>query len=264
MATFATLYSSSSGNSAYIKSNGKVLLIDCGKNCKTTINALYTHSIAVSDIEGILITHEHRDHVAGLAVLLKHYPIPVFGSAATLSYLVKENLVPQNASLNPIRNGQTLQINDFKVKAFNVSHDSLCAFGYQVETSCNKKLGYLTDSGYVPPEVLPLLTVCQLVAIESNYDEHMLKTGPYPAYLKNRISGETGHLCNTDCAQTVAYLIKNGVKNITLCHLSKENNRPDRAMSALAHCFAAQGIIPDDELNIQIAPGDSPLNVMEF
>ncbi len=264
MAQFATLYSSSSGNSAYIKSGKNALLIDCGKNCKTTINALYSHSIAVSEIDGILITHEHRDHISGLTVLLKHYSLPVFGSAETLGYLVKENLVPKSANLNPIPHSTPMNIGDFEVTAFKVSHDSLCAFGYQVKTPCRKKVGYFTDSGFVHPDVLNMLTDCHLVAIESNYDEHLLQTGQYPVFLKKRISGKTGHLCNSDCAEAVAQLVKRGVKNFALCHLSKENNHPTRVKYALAHSFAAHGIIPNNELTIKVAPSETSLSVMEF
>ncbi len=263
MARFGTLYSSSSGNCAYIGEGEETLLIDCGKNCKTTINALYSLSIAVSSIRGILITHEHTDHISGLAVLLKHYAIPIYGSPSTLKYLVTKKLVPDNATLIPVLTPATFKVGSFSIKPFETCHDSLCAYGYHITTNKGKRIGYLTDSGIVPPNAFNLLSGCDLVAIEANYDEQLLAKGPYPYYLKRRISSDNGHLCNTDSAESVAKLIKTGVTKFTMCHLSKENNRPEKVMTALAQTFYAHGITSGDELEIKIAPSDTPLQPME-
>ncbi len=264
MANFATLYSSSSGNSAYIEENGRVILIDCGKNCKTTINALYSKNIAVNDLDGILITHEHNDHISGLRVLLKNYSIPLFGSPATLRHLSAENAIPNNAILNPVPQGLPFAVGNFSVTAFEVNHDSLCAYGYKMTTPKGKKIGYLTDCGFVDDAILNLLTDCDLIAIESNYDENLLRNGPYPQYLKARIAGRFGHLCNSECADAVAGLVKNGVKNIVLCHLSKENNRPEKVLTAMAYRLAAHGFSPNVGFNIMVAPSDTPLNTVEI
>ncbi len=264
MPKFATLYSSSSGNSAYIENNGRVILIDCGKNCKTTINALYSQSIAVNDIDGILITHEHSDHIAGLRVLLKNYRIPVFGSPATLRQLKAEKAVPDNAILTPIPHGMPFWVGNFSVTAFEISHDSCCGYGYKVQTTDGKKLGYLTDSGCVSDAVVSYLCDCSLVAIESNYDEQLLNTGRYPAFLKRRIASKFGHLCNNDSAQAVAVFLRHGVKNIVLCHLSKENNRPEKVLATLAQTLAEHGIVTDDGYRIAVAPSDTPLQPMEY
>ncbi len=264
MAKFATLYSSSSGNSAYIEEGGGVLLIDCGKNCKTTVNALYSHGIAAKDVKGILLTHEHTDHVAGLAVLLKHYHIPVYGHKETLGYLVRENLVPSRAVINPVVAGDKFSIGDFEITPFETSHDSLGAHGYRIKTGQGRTMCYATDTGIVSNELLQSLCGCDLVALESNYDAQMLKYGRYPQFLKRRIDGARGHLSNHDCAQVAVEIAKSGVNRFVFCHLSKENNRPERVSEAILTAFVANGINPDEGGYVGIAPSDEPLVPVEF
>ncbi len=266
MAKFATLYSSSSGNSAYIEEGGEVLMIDCGKNCKTTINALYSQGVAVKNIKGILITHEHTDHIFGLSVLLKHYKLPIFGHRATLDHLVREKLVPSGTVLTPVFEDRPFTVGGFLVTPFETSHDSLGAHGYRVETKDGKKLCYATDTGMVSEKLFGNLCGCDLLAIESNYDRHMLKTGRYPQFLKFRIDSDRGHLSNDDCAEMSARLAKEGVKRFVFCHLSKENNRPEKVLETISTTFAGHGIIPNDgeRCVICVAPSDTPMLPIEF
>ena len=187
MARFTTLYSGSSGNSALVEENGRYLLVDMGKSCRMTQNALKGLGLPLADLGGILVTHEHSDHVSGLAIFLKYHPVPVYGSAATLDYLACRGLVPPGAELIDI-DGRTEDVCGFAVQSFETSHDSVACRGYRITTPLGRVAGVATDLGYVSDEVLANLLLADVVALEANYDYNMLMTGPYPYYLKTRPS----------------------------------------------------------------------------
>lgn len=199
MARFTTLYSGSSGNSALVEENGRYLLVDMGKSCRMTQNALKGLGLPLADLGGILVTHEHSDHVSGLAIFLKYHPVPVYGSAATLDYLACRGLVPPGAELIDI-DGRTEDVCGFAVQSFETSHDSVACRGYRITTPLGRVAGVATDLGYVSDEVLANLLLADVVALEANYDYNMLMTGPYPYYLKTRIASQRGHLCNEENA----------------------------------------------------------------
>lgn len=252
MAHFTCLYSGSSGNCAWIEENGRYLLIDMGKSCRLTRAALASLPCGDARPEGILITHEHIDHVRGLRVFLRSCPVPVYGNAATLEYLAQHDLVPPETELCDI-DGQTQSVGSFTVSAFATSHDSVACCGYAVHTEEGKKVALATDLGYVSDEVFRQMRDADVVNIESNYDYHMLMSGPYPYYLKTRIASNRGHLCNADSAQTVVKLIQNGCKHISLCHLSHENNTPQLALQAVQNALLTAGVIPENDVCVQTA-----------
>ena len=168
MALFTTLYSGSSGNCALILHEGKYLLIDMGKSCRTTLNALRSLGLAVSDCEGILITHEHSDHVSGLDTFFKHYSVPVYGCADTLDTLYSRGTIPP--ALDAIAmDGRTEDIGTFRVSSFPTSHDVPCC-GYRVTTPDGHIMALATDLGVLTPVVQENLAGCSLVALEANYD----------------------------------------------------------------------------------------------
>ena len=177
MARFTTLYSGSSGNSALVEENGRYLLVDMGKSCRMTQNALKGLGLPLADLGGILVTHEHSDHVSGLAIFLKYHPVPVYGSAATLDYLACRGLVPPGAELIDI-DGRTEDVCGFAVQSFETSHDSVACRGYRITTPLGRVAGVATDLGYVSDEVLANLLLADVVALEANYDYNMLMTGP--------------------------------------------------------------------------------------
>ena len=157
MALFTTLYSGSSGNCALILHEGKYLLIDMGKSCRTTLNALRSLGLAVSDCEGILITHEHSDHVSGLDTFFKHYSVPVYGCADTLDTLYSRGTIPP--ALDAIAmDGRTEDIGTFRVSSFPTSHDVPCC-GYRVTTPDGHIMALATDLGVLTPVVQETLPV---------------------------------------------------------------------------------------------------------
>ena len=230
MASFQSLYSGSSGNSSLIRDGSTALLVDMGKNCKTTINALYDTGVSAAALSGIIITHEHSDHIAGLNVFLKHHPVPLFGPDKTLEYLYCNALVPENTDLIPVEQDEEIVVGDISFSGFRTNHDSVDCFGYRFFFSNGGQAAIATDLGSISDTVSDRLRDCDFVALESNYDEGMLKFGRYPLYLKQRIASSMGHLSNFDCAETLAEIAKTDTR-FMLMHLSAENNAPELALT---------------------------------
>ena len=172
MAYFTTLYSGSSGNCGLVRCGDQYLLIDMGKSCRTTLTALKSLGLAVSDCAGILITHEHSDHVAGLDTFLKKYPTPLYGCADTLDTLQSRGTIPPTVDAIPV-DGQTLEIGEFTVTSFPTSHDVPCC-GYRIRATDGHVMALATDLGYLTPVVQDNLIGCDLVALEANYDAFSL------------------------------------------------------------------------------------------
>ncbi|MDO4567087.1 MAG: MBL fold metallo-hydrolase [Oscillospiraceae bacterium] len=263
MALFATLYSGSSGNCALVSEGGFTILIDMGGSCRRTLNALYSLGFAARDINAILLTHEHSDHVAGLATFLKHYRVPVYGSFGTLSYVKSRGLAPERASLNYIAAGRKFELGGIRALPFATSHDCAESVGYRFELASGKRLAVATDLGYVSSEVSEALDGCELVGLEANYEDELLLKGPYPYYLKTRIRSNMGHLSNAESARFAAGLAQSGAKRIVLMHLSKENNRPELALTGCLSQLENAGL-SEREIKVSVAPRMDISEAIEF
>lgn len=263
MAEFTTLYSGSSGNCAFLREGERYLLIDMGKSSRMTIGKLKTLEAPLAELGGILVTHEHSDHVSGLAVFLKQCSVPVYGSAATLDYLVDHNLVPPGTDLRAI-DGREEDVNGFGVQGFATSHDSVDCCGYRITTPQGRVAAVATDLGYVSDEVLANLLLADLVSLEANYDYHMLMTGRYPYYLKTRIASQRGHLCNEESAAALIRLLQNGCKKFALCHISQENNTPLLVLEAVKAALLDSGLVPEADCAIQAALRHDISPILDF
>lgn len=253
MAKFVTLYSGSSGNSTLVSDGGTSLLVDMGRSCRSTIAALYAVGVAANDIHAILVTHEHIDHVAGLLTFLKHYPVPVFGARRTLDYLRSQNLVPGHTQLVAVDGLTNFCVGDITVNTFSTSHDSADCVGYKMSFQSGATAAIATDLGYVSENVMDAISGCDLVALESNYDDVMLMHGKYPYFLKKRISSSKGHLSNGACADTASKLAKSGTSRMILMHLSKENNEPEIALTTCLSNLENHNI-DSGKMQVSIAP----------
>lgn len=182
-----------------------------GKGVRTTSAALKALDLNISDCAGILVTHEHSDHVKGLSTFLKKNPLPVYGAAATLDFLDANGIVPVSCELRSLSGGEE-DIGDFGVTAFPTSHDVPCV-GYRIHTPDDKTMTIATDLGVLTPPVHEALSGCDLVALESNYDLHMLRSGPYPYYLRSRIESQRGHLSNDECSAKLLNSSKRAAKS---------------------------------------------------
>ena len=262
MAFFTSLYSGSSGNCSVVRCGQDYLLIDMGKSCRTTLNALKSLNLAIAEMQGILVTHEHSDHIQGLKVFLKNHNVPVYGTSATLDNLVDMELVPPGTQLIAIE-GRTEPIGGFEVTAFPTSHDVPCC-GYRIRSADGRIMAMATDLGKLTAEVHQALEGVHLAALEANYDLNCLRVGSYPYYLKRRIESDRGHLDNAECAAKVLELIQSGCEKIALCHLSKENNTPDLALATVKSTLLSAGIVPGEKVYIQAQKRNEPSDWMEF
>ena len=224
------LFSSSSGNSCFIGNPNEGILIDAGLNCRRLNQALLQNDIPVEAIKAVFITHDHTDHVAALKVFNKHYDIPVYASPKTMDWLVDGGHLSRGYHQNV---GEEVVIGDFSVTSFKTPHDAIGSVGYRIGMPDGKICVYCTDLGHVSEEVDENLRLADLVFLESNYDENMLRTGPYPFPLKQRIASPDGHPSNSASARELHSLIENGLTKIILGHLSRENNTPHIAENTL-------------------------------
>lgn len=250
MAELCALYSGSTGNSYFIGSKASGVLVDIGRSAKQTTNILNRCAIDPLAISGILITHEHTDHVSGLRVFASKYHIPVFASVGTLSAL--ESMGMLNASFPVYSIEDTLQLGDMQISAFRTPHDCAESLGYRIRTADGKVVAFATDLGYVTPEIEENLLGADLTVLESNHDIGMLRTGPYPYSLKRRILSDHGHLSNTACAEILPTLFESGTKHFVLAHLSRENNTPDIARQTAICGMQMAGI--EDGYILDVAP----------
>ncbi len=199
-------------------------------------SALSSIGESLCDLDGIFLTHEHSDHTKALPVLCKHKEIPVYCQRAVAKEmylsLLGKNLSREAAALakniRTVDVGMEYEVGDLLITPFQTPHDSVDSQGFVIG---DRLLGIATDLGHVSDEVSRYLSGCQSVILESNHDLTMLREGPYPPYLKERVASEKGHLNNADCASFAQKLLDSGCRDFTLFHLSRENNTPALALS---------------------------------
>lgn len=228
MFNFCSLFSGSSGNSLFIQTNKTKILVDCGESAKKIVNSLLDIDIKIEDIDAILVTHEHIDHVKSLGTLSRKYNIPIYTNIETLNAMPEQvkNLKMDNIHL--FNFSLDFCIKDLLIHPFSIPHDAAnpCAFNI---FNGNNKISIATDIGHITPEIISCLEKSTFLLLESNYDSNVLKCSSYPYYLKERISGPYGHLSNDVAAKTILHLTNSGLKKVMLGHLSKENNFPELA-----------------------------------
>ena len=227
--------SGSGGNCLLVSDRNTNILIDAGISARRVENALRMAGLTADDIGGVLITHEHSDHVKGLPQLVKNRLIPIYAPRTVAARLV--GAMPMcEESLRVIPVGEKFQVDDLTVSAFHTMHDTDESVGYVIEGDGN--FGIATDTGCINEEIASALAGVGTVVIESNHDVQMLRDGVYPFYLKKRILSNRGHLSNDDCALFARSLAESGTEQIVLGHLSRENNRPDIALETVGAVLA--------------------------
>ena len=221
-----TFASGSTGNCSLITDGKANILIDAGISMRRAVSALDEYGLTPQDLCGVLITHEHSDHISGLSMLNKYYRLPII-APTELCDVLKDTKPELSSSLNAIGVGEVLNIDSIKIRAFRTPHDSRFSVGYRFEGS--GIFAFATDTGMITDEMLDGLTGADTALIEANHDLEMLKNGPYPYFLKKRILSDHGHLCNDECGKLALSLANSGTKHIILGHLSRENNTPEIA-----------------------------------
>ena len=234
----SVLASGSKGNATLVAMNGAKILIDAGISATRIKKALAAENVDAANLDAVLLTHEHRDHVAGLATLARWYHLPVYSRRKTLASLplsISKNISLEN--MNAVDGA--FRLFGLRITPFSVPHDAADPVGYRIEGDSTVTI--CTDLGFVTQSVAASIDGADVLVLEANHDAELLKNGRYPWPLKRRILGNHGHLANTDAAWAVAHLERKP-RDIFLAHLSQENNRPDLARDTVNTILAGQGI----------------------
>jgi phosphoribosyl 1,2-cyclic phosphodiesterase len=227
---FTSLGSGSAGNALVVESGRTRVMMDCGFSLADTKSRLERAALSPSDITAVVVTHEHDDHLGGVARFARRYAIPVYLTRGTAQWLPED--FPA-VLVRCIESHQPFTVNDLVVDPFPVPHDAREPVQY-VFSDGDARLGVVTDLGTITQHVVEKLSGCHALVIECNHDLDMLMTGPYPDGLKRRVSGRFGHLCNTDAGRLVAALDRGKLRHLIAAHLSQQNNTPALAIAALA------------------------------
>ena len=260
MARIYPLFSSSKGNASFVGSPRGGVLIDAGVSCKRLMQALGDCGIPETAVQGIFITHDHSDHVKGLRMVTKRLGVPVYAQARTLRRLVDGELLAPGCRAVEMTGRVTA--GDMELTAFDTPHDTEQSCGYRITTADGRHCAVCTDLGHVTPTVQEALLGCDLLLLEANYDPRMLANGPYPAYVKQRIASEHGHLSNPDSGALAAELIAAGTTRLILGHLSQENNTPalaERTVTEALHSFRRNG-----DYLLEVAPVETTGKMVVF
>jgi len=236
---FASLGSGSQGNALVVEAGGTRLLLDCGFGLAATVARLARLGLLPEDLSAIVVTHEHDDHIGGVARLARRHDIPVWLTPGTLAGF--EDLFDGVADVGMIHNYEAFAIGDVHVQPFPVPHDAREPAQYVFGDGA-RRLGVLTDAGCSTPHIEATLSGCDALVLECNHDAAMLRASSYPQKLRERIASRFGHLDNGAAADLLRRLDNGKLKHLVAAHLSQENNRPDLARAALA---AAMNCAPE-------------------
>lgn len=259
MIRFCNLFSGSSGNSTYIETQSTKILIDAGVSCSRIERALNTLEVSLDEIDAILITHEHSDHIKGLPVISRKYKTPIFATNKTWAQM---NLIDiQEECKKSFTPGIDFKLRDATIHPFSIPHDAADPCGFSI-LSHGKKVTVATDIGHIENELVTEMTGSDALLIEANYDNDTLLCGAYPYFLKKRIASDIGHLSNENTSKLVRTLYESGVTNFILGHLSKENNFPELAyQTVLNELNTSELKVP---FNLTVAKRDTVDEVLEL
>lgn len=223
MIKFVSLFSGSSGNSYFLQVDKNKFLIDVGVSKTKIVNELKKINEDINNINAILITHEHIDHIRGLSIINKNYDIPIYMNKKTLNKISEKIKSLKEKNIVLFKNKE-FNINSIKIKPFSVLHDAVDPVGFSFFDKDKNKVTIVTDLGKITKEVIENVSNSDLLVLEANYDDQLIYYSPYPINTITRIISNDGHLSNLESLKLVSKLIDKGLKNIALAHISKSNN----------------------------------------
>lgn len=261
-----SIASGSSGNAVYVGSERTHILVDAGISNRRIEQGLNSLDVTADDIQALVLTHEHSDHVKGLDVLVRKHHIPVFATGGTLKALRRNGTISAipDELLHVIRADESFRVGDLTLEPFHIDHDAAEPVAYRIENG-KKAVAVATDMGHYTDSIVRHLMYLDAVLLESNHDVRMLETGPYPYPLKRRILSDFGHLSNENAGRLLNEILHDGLKKIILGHLSKENNLPELAFETVK-CEITTGDCPyrGDDFRIEVARRDAVSEGIEF
>lgn len=257
---FSPLFSGSSGNATYIEAGDVRLLVDAGLAGNRVEAALRTVGVEPASLTAILVTHEHTDHVQGVGVLSRKHRIPVYANAACFAAMQKTTGRLHPGCERVFETDCDFYINDVNILPFSTPHDAAEPVGYTF-THAGKKAGVLTDIGCVTEHLFNAIDGCQLLLLEANHDLDMLRYGPYPYPLKQRILSNRGHLSNDESGRTLCRLYARGLRHAILGHLSAQNNNETVAMQTVLAALHEEDV---HDMHIMMSRRDRPCGVFHL
>lgn len=261
-----SIASGSSGNCIYLGTETTHVLVDAGISRKRTEDGLNRLDIAGRDIDGILVTHEHSDHINGLGVFCRKYRTPIYATAGTIA-AIREcrglGGIPEELFCE-VKADEAFTIKDLTVKPMRVSHDAACPVAYRFAYG-KKRAAVCTDLGTYDEYTVECLKGLDVLLLEANHDVNMLQVGSYPYYLKQRILGKRGHLSNENAGRLLSAVLHDGMKQILLGHLSQENNLPELAYEAVRlEIDLADNPYRSGDFPIRVAPRSEATEAIPF
>ena len=247
MIGFCPLGSGSKGNCIYLGTSHTKILIDAGLSAKSIINKLQQINVDIADIDAILISHEHTDHIQGLKVLAKRLGIPILANSETAKGIV-ENL-HERPKFKIFSTGDTFEFGDLQIHPFSIQHDTLDPVAFTIQTG-SLKLGFCTDLGFATSLVANKLSSCDYLYLEANHQPSMVHASSRPMIYKQRVLSRTGHLSNEACGQLLLQVFHPQLKHVHLAHLSSECNSPEVALQVIREILASKGL----QVDMCIAP----------
>lgn len=256
---FLSIASGSSGNCIYVGKEDTGILVDAGISKKRMEQGLASIDVNPEKLTGILVTHEHSDHVSGLGVFSRKYHVPIYGTRETLRCIkeIKSIGAVDPALFHPIEPDESFLLNDILVHPFSTSHDAANPVCYTFEHG-GHKIGVATDLGTYDEYIIENLLGSEVLLMEANHDINMLQVGKYPYSLKQRILGDKGHLSNDNSGRLLARLLSDRLKYIFLGHLSKENNYPELAYETVRCELNVAVCTKQADYILEVARRDNP------
>ena len=266
MLKFISFGSGSSGNCYYLSTATDALIIDIGVGIRTLKKLCRDYGVDLNRVNHLLITHDHADHIKSVGSFSHDYKVPVYATQQVhkgidANYCITRKIAPDlKVSIEP---DLQLNLGDFRIKPFAVPHDSSENVGYEIVADgiC---FVIITDAGCITDEMKEAIAKAEYLVIEANHDVEMLKSGPYPEYLKKRIASKSGHLSNKDCGSALAENMSEHLRHIWLCHLSEENNHPELARKTVETILKSYGVIPGKDVELDVLKRTLPSGPWEL
>ena len=262
MLNFCSLYSGSSGNCLFVETQSTKILVDCGTSGKKVCEGLSAIGKDITDIDAILVTHEHSDHIQSLGLISKKYDIPVYANFETWQAMQTQAQKINTSNQKTFENDNDFEVGNLLIHPFSIPHDAANPCGFNIYSG-KKKLSIATDLGHMDNIIHENLKGSSFILLESNYDPEILRVSKYPYILKQRIAGPNGHLSNSTAGKTIGHLIPNDLQAVMLGHLSKENNFPELAYQTVVEELMTQNI-DTNEISLSVAKRNEPSRIIEL
>lgn len=266
MLRFISFGSGSSGNCYLLFTPTDGLLIDIGVGLRGLKKNFRDYGLSFSQVHHVLVTHDHADHIKSVGSFSEKCQVPVYATREVHEGIMKNYCVNKKVPIDMVRyveKGKPIDVGEFHVTPFKVPHDSNDNVGYMIEVE-GVAFCLITDAGTVTDEMKSFITRANYLVMEANHDVEMVKSGPYPDFLKRRILSGTGHLNNENCATAIVENMSETLHHVWLCHLSEENNHPELARKTVETIMRDHGVVAGVDLQLDVLKRKSPTGIFDL